>query len=350
MRAARLSDRLSDHLPDRLRVEESGRPVTGQDEVLVQVHAVGVNQLELAVMNGARLGPPALLPRTVGIDPAGVVVAQGGAVVGDRVGERVAVKPNVPCGECGFCADGAEADCRRQQVVGVHRDGGAADYVAVPARVAIPIPGQVPFTVAAAAVHSVPIALHMIRRAGGVRPGDTVLVTGATGALGCAALQVAAALGGKVLAGALNDEPVDDLPGLGATAVLTYGRDDAGGLAEQVRGHAPDGVAIAIDATGSGPLISAGVRSLAWAGQAVFAAALPGARLDLDPRELYTRRLTLHGSAAADYADVRDGLALVADGTVKPPVAAEFPLPEVADAYAMAGRRDHVGKVVLHVR
>ncbi|MFD9943468.1 zinc-binding dehydrogenase [Nonomuraea sp. NPDC059023] len=326
----------------RLRVADVPVPEPGPGEVLIEVRAVGVNQLERQVMAGAPLGPGVLLPRTIGLDPAGVVVACGPGVP-DRVGARVAVKPNVPCGRCGACTAGREADCPAQTVVGIHRDGGAASYVAVPSRVAFDV-GPLPFPRAAAAVHSVPIALHMIRRSGRGVP-RKVLVTGATGALGCAAVQVAAALGAEVTAGALEGEPIGDLPGLGASEVVTYSREGAGeALEKALDGRSP---ALVLDATGSGELISAALRCVAWAGAVVVAAALPDSAVAIDTRAFYTRRVTLYGCAAADYADVRDGLDLVARGLVRPPVAAELPLEEVGAAFAMAGRRDHLGKVML---
>ncbi|MEV0583273.1 alcohol dehydrogenase catalytic domain-containing protein [Nonomuraea sp. NPDC050310] len=342
MRAARF------HGGGVLRVEECARPEPGPGEVLVEVHAVGVNQLERQIMAGSPLGGAVKLPRTVGLDPAGVIVS------GERAGQRVAVKPNVPCGDCAFCTAGHEADCPRQQVVGIHRDGGAAGYVAVPEAVAFDV-GEIPFAEAAAAVHSVPIALHMIRRALGPAAGTpdalagrTVLVTGATGALGCAAVQVAAAMGATVLAGVLEGEPAAGLPALGATEVLSYplGPEQGPALAKALR-EPPD---LIVDATGSGDLIAAELEAVAWAGSVVVAAALPGSRFTVDTRAFYTRRITLYGCAAADYADVRDGLDLVARGLVRPPVAARLPLAEVGEAFAMAGRRDHLGKIILEVR
>lgn len=328
MRAARFNGTLT--------LQDVPVPEPGTDEVLVEVHAVGVNQLERQVMAGALLGRPSLSPRTVGLDPVGVIVS------GDRAGERVAVKPNVPCGACGFCTAGHEADCLDQRVVGVHRDGGAADYVVVPSSVAFPI-GDIPFAQAAAAVHSVPIALHMIRRAG---ISDTVLVTGAAGALGCAAVQVASALGAQVIAGVLEGEPVEELHKLGADEVISYPRSGAG-LFEAIN---PYKVGLALDCTGSGTMIDIALRSVRWAGSVVVAAALPESSFTVDTRLFYTRRITLYGCAAADFADVRDGLDLVASGRVRPPVAATFPLEEIAAAFDMAGRRDHLGKVILAVR
>ncbi|WP_283133325.1 alcohol dehydrogenase catalytic domain-containing protein [Rhizohabitans arisaemae] len=340
MRAARLPEAGG---PDLLTVEQVGVPSPGPGEVLIRVHAVGVNQLERQVMAGAPLGRPVLLPRTVGLDPVGVIVECGAGVPAERVGERVAVKPNVPCGGCSFCAVGREADCSSQYVLGIHRDGGAADYTVVPAAVAFDI-GDIPFPDAAAAIHSIPIALHMIRRAGGFEPGTRVLVAGATGALGIACVQVAAALGAEVTAGVLKGEPVAALPGLGATAIVEYDREDATPLEEAGRG-----VPLALDATGSGVMIAAMLRCVAWAGHVVVAAALPESAFTVDTRHFYTRRVTLHGCAAADYTDVVDGLDLVRRGLIRPVVAVTLPLEEIREGFEMTKRRDHIGKVVLAI-
>ncbi|GII90536.1 alcohol dehydrogenase catalytic domain-containing protein [Sinosporangium siamense] len=350
MRAARLPEAGG---PDLLRVEQVGTPAPGPGEVLIEVHAVGVNQLERQVMAGAPLGRPVLVPRTVGLDPTGVIAAVGLGVAEERVGERVAVKPNVPCGTCDFCTAGHEADCSSQYVSGIHSDGGAADYVVVPERVAFPIASSVGYAEAAAAVHSVPIALHMIRRAygpAGFAPGTTVLVTGATGALGVACVQVCAALGARVVAGVLKGEPTGDLPSLGAAEVVEYPIDGSAELESAVRDIAPRGVPLALDATGSGALIGAALRLTSWAGHTVVAAALPESAFTVDTRNFYTRRVTLHGCAAADFTDVRDGLGLVADGRVSPVVATRMALEDIREAFEMTKRRDHLGKVVLSIR
>ena len=147
-------------------------PTPGPGEVLVEVEAVSASRLDLLMLNGATFGPGVMLPRTLGGDPAGRILAAVGAGVDPsphrRAGRRQAQHL---LRDVHLCATGREADCRAQTVLGLHRDGGAADLVVVPARSAFPIPDGVSSTTAAAAVHTVPVALHMLRVAGGVPTG-----------------------------------------------------------------------------------------------------------------------------------------------------------------------------------
>lgn len=114
---------LSRHDLDGLTVTETDVPAPGDGEVLVRVETVGVNQLDLNVIAGVGPGAQAQLPRILGIDPAGEIVAVGTDVDQKRIGQTVVLKPNIPCGLCGYCEADDEADCPNQTVVGVHRDG-----------------------------------------------------------------------------------------------------------------------------------------------------------------------------------------------------------------------------------
>lgn len=317
-------------------------PVPASDEVLVEVHAVGVNQLDLNTMSGRGPGAGLRLPLTLGADPAGVVVGHGDAVSPRALGRRVVVKPNIPCGSCPQCSAGHEADCPRQTIVGVHRDGGMAGYVAVPERNTFGI-GDLDFAAASAAVHSAPIALHALRAAGGIRSGTWVLVTGATGTVGSAAVDLALDAGARVIAASTSRR----VERAGVHPVLHR---TVAELTEQVRALTPDGVDLAIDGSGHGELIAAGVACLGWRGRAVIVSASLHPGLQLDARDLYLRRKTVLGAASADYADVRDALDLVAAGTVRPAVDRRLPLDAVADAYAAIADRARAGKVVLDVR
>ncbi|MCD5345698.1 alcohol dehydrogenase catalytic domain-containing protein [Agromyces sp. S2-1-8] len=331
---------LSAHGLDGLAVAERGAPGLAAGEVLVRVETVGVNQLDLNVIAGVGPGVAAKLPRVLGIDPAGEIVAVGDGVDPARLGEAVVVKPNIACGGCPACARGREADCPAQVVVGVHRDGGAADLVAVPARNAFPR-GALPSAVATAAVHSVPIVLNAIETAG-VAEGERVLVTGAGGTLGRAATALAAHLGADVVAasrGSLDEAP----PGVRAIRADGTARLRAALAAEQ-----PGGFDVVIDVSGHGPTLGAGVAALSWAGRAVFCAASVDPGVELDSRDFYLRRKRLIGVASADYAQVRRALDLVAAGAVTPAIGARYDLGDVRGAY-----RDFSdsppGKVIIDV-
>src|SRR5690606_10753337 len=116
-------------------------------------------------------------------------------------------------------------------------------------------------------------------------------------------------------------------------------------LVEQVHALAPDGVDLAIDGSGRGELIPAGVACLGWQGRAVIVSASLDPELRLGARDLYLRRKTVTGAASADYADVRDALDLVASGAVQPAVDRRLPLDSIADAYAAIADRGRAGKV-----
>jgi NADPH:quinone reductase-like Zn-dependent oxidoreductase len=331
--------------PDGLAVTDLPDPVPRPGEVLIEVRAVSASKLELEqTMTGTGLGAVVRLPRVLGMDPAGVIMCVGDGVDPARTGQRVVVKPNLVCGRCPYCRAGAKADCPAQGVLGVHRDGGAAGFVTVPADLAFPIADRLDFATAAAAVHSVSVALHMLRAVGdgapidgaaGVIPAgvipDSVLVLGASGAVGAAAVQLARRAGATVL-GAVSS------PGDGEIGYAN--------LTATVRSLVPDGVRAVIDTTGDGAILSAAVETLGWKGTAVTCASRNGpAQVDIGA--LYRWRRSLIGVAGTDFADVRDALAMVADGAVTPRIAATFPLEQARDAYTALADRSRPGKILL---
>ena len=336
---------LTSHGLDGLAVAAASEPRPAAGEVAIRVENVGVNQLDLNVIAGRGPGASAKLPRVLGLDPAGIVISVGEGVDPARVGEHVVVKPNISCGECPRCRAGREADCPAQTVVGVHRDGGAAEVVVVPARNAFERAG-ISADLATAAVHSVPIVLNAIETAG-VVAGERVLVTGAGGTLGRAAVQVAAHLGARVVAASRSEVPVPD----GVRAIRAS---DAASLAAELGLTSPDdgddstGFDVVIDVSGHGPTLGAAVAALGWGGRAVFCAASVDPRLELDLRDFYLRRKRLLGVASADYAQVRRALDLVREGAVVPLIGARYPLADIGRAYREFPT-SNPGKVIIDV-
>lgn len=335
--------------PDGLALLRLPRPKPGPHEVLIEVHTVSASPLEVQqTLAGVGLGAAVRPPRVLGMDPSGVVVGQGADVAGELVGTRVAVKPNVVCGSCRFCRTGNEADCVRQQLLGVHRDGGLAEFVRVPAAQAFVLPDGLPHATASAGVHSVAVALHLLRAAGPLEQGDAVLVCGASGAVGSAAVQLARRGGAHVLA------TVSD-PARAALAVEDGAHEVLDGaathhLATAVLRSCPDGVRAVLDTTGRPDVLAAALDSLGWRGVLSFCAGAPGSTVPLPLADLYRNRRTVRGVAATDFADVRQALGLLADGGVGVRIAEEFPLAKAADAYRAVARRRRSGKVLVRVR
>lgn len=343
MRAALLQA----HGLDGLDVARIAAPAPGPGEVLIRVETVGVNQLDLNVIAGRGPGAAAKLPRVLGIDPAGEIVELGPGVDPARLGEPVVVKPNIPCGGCAACRAGRESQCPAQSVVGVHRDGGAAEYAVLPARVAFDRSGLDAAT-ATAAVHSLPIVLNAFDAAG-VRAGDRLLVTGAGGTLGRAAVEYGVHLGADVTAASRH--PLADVPA-GVHAVATGPDADlVRALERAAAGRGSDGERFdaVVDVSGSAALLGQAVDALGWGGRAAFCAASVDTRLVIDARDFYLSRKRLVGVASADLDHVRRALDLVRDGVVRPRIGARYPLDDVRRAYREFPTTTP-GKVIIDVR
>jgi NADPH:quinone reductase-like Zn-dependent oxidoreductase len=334
--------------PDGFMLESWPDPVPGPGEVLIRVHAVCVNRTDIHVLEGTNIGRGVKLPHIGGLDPAGVVVGCGPDVDGPAPGTAVVVRPMIPCLACRFCLDGLESVCERPTYVGVHRPGGFAELVAVPARAAFPVPSGVDHVSASVAAHSVPVALHLLDAVGGVGPGDRVLIVGAAGGLGMAAVQIARRLGATVIAAAQGAEKLAALERLGAEHVVSY--EDPAAFAPAVRAATGGlGATVAVDNVGSPELWPGVVASLDKGGRILTCGAHAGGRVEVDLSLFYRMQLRLLATAGTTAEEFRRSLDLVADGSVRTEVHREYPLDAIGDAFRELLERRNSGKIVLRV-
>src|SRR5437879_7609398 len=174
--------------PEVLTYEDVPDAQPRKDQVLVRVRACSLNHLDVWVRKGL---PGVKLPHILGSDVAGEVVEAGEYVSGFKTGQRVLLAPMHYCGHCAKCVAGLQNQCREFTVLGNAVDGGNCELIAAPASNVIPIPDSLDFNQAA----SVPLvfltAWHMLVGRAGIRPGQTVLVLGASSGVGIAAIQVA---------------------------------------------------------------------------------------------------------------------------------------------------------------
>jgi NADPH:quinone reductase-like Zn-dependent oxidoreductase len=184
--------------PGQLKYVDVPNPVPRSDEVVVRVRACGLNRLDLWFEEG-RLPMPLALPRIPGCEVSGEVLAVGKDAGDWREGDRVAVQSNLFCGQCEFCVRGEESLCLKGELLGIQRDGGFAEQVAVPARSLIALPEKVDFTAAAALTLAASTAMHMLTYRALVRQGEWVLAIGGSSGVGSAAIQIAKQLGAYVI-------------------------------------------------------------------------------------------------------------------------------------------------------
>lgn len=332
--------------PDAIQRREVAVPQPGPDQVLVRVAAAGCNNTDLWTRQGAYgdaddpssrggwLGPLDL-PRVQGADVAGTVADLGPGMAADLLGARVLVDP-------ALAYDGDGPDALPAAVLGSEADGGFAEYVVVPAARAHRVDGSPLTDVELAAL---PIAygtaLGMLGR-GGVVEGSTVLVTGASGGVGLAAVQLARARGARVVA-VCSGSKADAVRAAGADHVVDR---RAGDVVDQAAAAAPDGYDAAVDVV-AGPDLPRGLGLLRAGGRWVVAGALGGHGVQLDVRRLYLANAALVGSTMHTPRVFADLVDLARTGAVRPVVAATFGLDDVATAQEQLSERAHVGKLVV---
>lgn len=320
------------------------RPSPGRGQVLVEVSAAGINNTDIWTREGdyGRPGPPAgwrgplQLPRVQGGDICGVVVEVGDGVAASRTGERVLVDPAI------YLDDRPTAPVTG--ILGSEADGGFAEYVVVDADQAHDVTGS---PLSDEQLAALPVAygtaLGMLERAG-LGDGETVLVTGASGGVGLALVQLSAARGAHVVAVTSGDKAAR-VREAGAHETV----DRAGGdLAAQVADVVPDGVDTVADVAG-GPLLPSLLPLVRDDGRWVIAGAMAGPVVELDLRRLYLHNVTLIGSSMHTRQHFAQLVESARDGVVEPVVAASYPLADIAAAQREFVRREHVGKIVLRV-
>ncbi len=179
--------------PRDLAIERVPTPAPAADEVVVAVEAVALCGSDLHLYTGERTVAGSLI---LGHECVGRIVAGGVAVPPERIGQRVVIEPNIPCGACARCAQGLGRICGSKQSVGLTRPGALAEYVAVPHSFAWAVPDDLP-AADAATIEPAAVALHALRRAE-APPGATVAVVGC-GGVGLQVAQVASAQGYRVV-------------------------------------------------------------------------------------------------------------------------------------------------------
>lgn len=333
------------HQPgEPLRLDEVPVPSPGYGQVLVKVHACGVCGSDVHFVAGH--SPVARTPITLGHEPAGVVHQAGPGVENAAPGQRVAVRPGTRCGECEPCSLGRDNICERSQVLGMHVDGGLAEFVVVPAQDVVPIPEGVSFAQAAIASDAVATPYHALIERGQLRPGETVAVFGC-GGLGIHAIRLAR------LAGAATVVAVDVQPGAleraqraGADIVINAGEERPSRAIRKALG----GADLAVECVGHPDSIGEAARSLKRGGRAVVVG-MGDQPIALPPPNAFTwSENALIGSFGSSAGTLRRILAMAASGRLdlSQSVSAVLPLRDVNSALDMLRAPDReVVRVVI---
>lgn len=345
--------------PEVLEIVERPIPRPGPGEVLVKVHAAGINHLDTFVRRGMP-GIKLPLPMIPGSDAAGVIAALGpdleaaaGAAPGGapssgaplpRVGDRVFVSPGYSCERCEACYSGHEPLCRYYGLLGEHRDGTQAEYLALRATHVLPLPEGISFEAGAAFPLVFLTAWQMLVGRAVLRAGETVLIQAGGSGVGSAAIQIARLLGARVLTTVGSDDKVAKARALGAEVVINYTTSDFLDAARKATNKR--GVDVVVENTGQ-ETWERSLLALAKGGRLVTCGATTGYAAHTDLRHVFFKSLSILGSTMGSRADLLRIAGFVGEGRLKPVIDRVLPLEQVAEGHRALAERSLFGKIVL---
>jgi L-gulonate 5-dehydrogenase len=329
--------------PGRVELVERAEPRPGSGEVLVRVERVGICGSDLHLYHGNH--PYASYPRVQGHEFCGAVVGFGDGAAGPvAIGERVAVEPLLPCGECYPCRRGRPNCCARLQVMGAHRDGALVELIAVPAERVYPT-GDLDVDLAAL-VEPVSIGVQAAAR-GEIGADENVVIFGA-GPIGLATLLAALDRGARVMMVDRLANRLELARRLGAVETVVADRGDVAAAA--LAWTKGDGPAVTVDAVGSPAVIRSCVELVAHAGRVVVIG-LSDQEVSLPIIQFTRKELTILGSRN-NAGRFGEAVALVKRRRhdIGALITHRFPLGRIAEAFAVADRQQAAAtKVMIEV-
>lgn len=349
---------------DKLEYREDWpTPVPADGEVLVRVAACGLNNTDIntrtawysktvtegitdaagkhgfagADGDAGSWGSSGIsFPRIQGADVAGEIVAHGAGVETSRIGERVILDPWI-------LATGDWLDASRSRYLGSECDGGFAEYTTIRSENAIPVNTRQSDAELATYPCAYTTAENLTARSG-LKPGETVIIAGASGGVGSAAIQLCRLRGARVIAIASSSK-ADLLKELGADQVIDRNSDD---LEQAIRDVAGGSVDVALDVVGGAafmPLINA----LRQGGRYSSSGSIAGPLVEFDLRQLVYKDLQLTGATVVPPGTMQRLVRLIEQDLLKPLLAQTFPLKELASAQQTFLQKKHVGNIVVEI-
>lgn len=320
------------------------RPEPGPGEILVRVEACALNFLDIFTREGMP-GEPTPLPHITGGDVAGVVAAVGADVRRPTVGDRVLIDPNWGCGICEYCRQGERPLCLRGHMLGEMDPGGLAEYVACPAGQALAIPEGYSLDLAACLPVAWGTAWRMVVTHAKPRPAEVVLVLGAGGGVGLAAVQIAKLVGARVIATASTDDKLARITEYGADVAINYVRDEQWDVAVRAL-TGRRGADVIIETVGAATWEKS-IRALGKGGRLVTSGATSGPIAPTDIRYLFRREQRIMGSNGWTHDELVRVASLTFQGKLRPVIDRVLPLGRTAEGELALEERRVFGKVII---
>jgi len=314
---------------EAFKIEDRPDPQPAPGEAVLKVRAAGVG-LTLVTMRTGIFGGTA--PRIMGHELGGDIIAVGDGVENVKIGQRCAVYFYLNCGHCRWCRNGRETLCENHGgYVGVHRDGGYAEFVSLPSENFLPIPDNLDYEGAAIAADAVNTPWHCMRERAQINPHDDVMLIGAGGGVGIHGVQVAKVFGARVIAVDISEEKLELASKWGADEIVNF-RAIEDLAVEAKRLTDGKGVDAAIDFVGKPETFQACIDGLAVGGRAVVIGAQPG-DVKINPVNLVITEQIVTGSRHSTRAELIETMNIMARGLVTPVVGKRLHFTEVEELF-----------------
>jgi len=312
--------------PGAMPLGDWDTPEPQPGEVKVRVGATGICAGDLYIYKGSN--PYAQYPVIGGHEIAGVIEEVGEGVEGLTVGERVVVEPFIGCGHCYPCRVGKSNCCMNLRIIGVHRPGGFAEWVAAPAKNIHRVPEGLSLMWASFA-EPIAIAVQAARR-GEIQSGEEALVLGC-GPIGLALIEVLRAYGAKIVATDISPERLETAAGLGAETLLS-GPSLTQEILERTNG---EGMGVVVEATGNTKVMEQTAELVAAGGRIVILGLAKKGEMVAFPGLDFTRKeMTIAGSRASVNC-FPEALRLLLSGAIHyPKIATEIPMWQAPETFA----------------
>ena len=314
---------------EAFKIEDRPDPQPAPGEAVLKVRAAGVG-LTLVTMRTGIFG--GTTPRIMGHELGGDIIAVGDGVENVKIGQRCAVYFYLNCGHCRWCRNGRETLCENHGgYVGVHRDGGYAEFVSLPSENFLPIPDNLDYEGAAIAADAVNTPWHCMRERAQINPHDDVMLIGAGGGVGIHGVQVAMVFGARVIAVDISEEKLELASKWGADEIVNFRAIEDLAL-EAKRLTDGKGVDAAIDFVGKPETFQACIDGLAVGGRAVVIGAQPG-DVKINPVNLVITEQIVTGSRHSTRAELIETMNIMARGLVTPVVGKRLHFTEVEELF-----------------
>ena len=327
--------------PDGLNWREFPDPILRPGESILKVAASSLNRVDL-YMRDDGAGITHTLPQILGVEAAGEIV-ETEPDSGLRKGAKAIIYSVAFCGKCRFCEAGDQPLCVDARLMGEHRHGGFAEYVAMPNRCFFELPDEADLASAGSLMVGHLTAWRMMFGKRALQPGESVLIVGIGGGVAVACLQLARMVGARVYVTSSSDAKLAQAKAMGACGGVNYTRDPVSSSILDLSGG---GVDMVIDSVGQSSW-SDSLKSLRRGGRLVTCGATSGAHPSADLQRLFIRQLEIYGSTGGSVGEFRQLLDVFNRGLIKPVIDDSFKMGDIRAACDRLSAGYQFGKISL---